>query len=220
MFLNERDPKWLIENGYLEKISNFKNSDDGETVLASRLGYRITESFVQTFFGRMFNEPTSVFTEEMLRPELQSEADYVEGIANICETQQRVAARYFEDGSIDLAIPPLKALLHFMAHGEFEGKSINDPEVRALFDRETVLESDWYLARLDAKLAVRRRTLTSQIVSLEAFLEKEVYASEAERLNIQERLDQARERIKIADETPEVYLKKLRGTLGADVVFG
>ena len=220
MFLNERDPKWLIENGYLEKISNFKNSDDGETILASRLGYRITESFVQTFFGRMFNEPTSVFTEEMLRPELQSEADYVEGIANICETQQRVAARYFEDGSIDLAIPPLKALLHFMAHGEFEGKSINDPEVRALFDRETVLESDWYLARLDAKLAVRRRTLTSQIVSLEAFLEKEVYASEAERLNIQERLDQARERIKIADETPEVYLKKLRGTLGADVVFG
>ena len=107
-----------------------------------------------------------------------------------------------------------------MAHGDFEGKSINDPEVRALFDRETVLESDWYLARLDAKLAVRRRTLTSQIVLLEAFLEKEVYASEAKRLNIQERLDQARERIKIADETPEVYLKKLRGTLGADVVFG
>ncbi len=107
-----------------------------------------------------------------------------------------------------------------MAHGDFEGKSINDPEVRALFNRETVLESDWYLARLDAKLAVRRRTLTSQIVSLEAFLEKEVYASEAKRLNIQERLDQARERIKIADETPEVYLKKLRGTLGADVVFG
>ncbi len=33
-----------------------------------------------------------------------------------------------------------------MAHGDFEGKSINDPEVRALFNRETVLESDWYLA--------------------------------------------------------------------------
>ncbi|MCL4103615.1 UNVERIFIED_CONTAM: hypothetical protein GTU68_059694 [Idotea baltica] len=220
MFLNERDPKWLIENGYLEKIDDFKNATGDGMVFASRLGYRITESFVQTFFGRMFTEPGAVFTEEMLRPELQSEADYLDGIANICETQQRVAARYFEDGSIDLAIPPLKALLHIMAHGDFEGKSITDPEIRGLFDCEAVLESDWYLARLNAKLAVRRRTLTSQIASLEAFLDKEVYASEAERLNIQERLDQARERIKIADETPEVYLKKLRGTLGADVVFG
>ncbi len=219
MFLNERDPKWLIENGYLEKVEDFETKDDGRKILASRLGYRITESFVQTFFGRMFNEPGTVFSEDMLRPELQSEEDYIDGIDNICETQRQVAGQYFKDGSIDLAIPPLKALLHIMANGDYEGKSIHDPAIRGLFDREAVLDSDWYQARLNAKLAIRRRTLSSQIASLEAFLEKTVYASEAERLGIHERLEQAKERIKIADETPEAYLQKLRGTLGADAVF-
>ena len=36
----ERDPRFLIDNGHLEKIEDF--TFDGRTVLASRLGYRIT----------------------------------------------------------------------------------------------------------------------------------------------------------------------------------
>ena len=70
MFLRERDPKWLIEQGYLEAMQDFE--DNGETIPGSRLGYRITFKFVDTFFGRMFTEPRSVFTDEMLRPELQN----------------------------------------------------------------------------------------------------------------------------------------------------
>ncbi len=216
MFLHERDPNWLIEMEYLEKIEDFTD-DEGEPVLASRLGYRITESFVQTFFGRMFNQPGSVFTEKMLRPEQQSREDYIDGIRNICETQQKVARRYFEDGSIDLAIPPLKALLYIMAYGEYEGSKITDSKIRDLFDRDSVMASDWYQARLDAKLALRKRTLSFQITSLENFLKKEHYASEAKRLHIQDRLQQARERLDIANNNPQDYLDGLQGTLGVDV---
>ena len=36
--------------------------------LASRLGYRITERFVHHFMGKIFDNPTAVFTREILRP--------------------------------------------------------------------------------------------------------------------------------------------------------
>ena len=48
----------------------------------------------------------------MLKPELQGLEDYVDGINNIVEAQEKVALRYFEDGSINSAIPPLKILLN------------------------------------------------------------------------------------------------------------
>ena len=64
---------------------------------------------------------------------------------------------------MDAACPPLKALLHIMAHGSYEGIGIDDPRFRKLFDRETVLASDWYEERLrmkqqrDSPLASPRR---------------------------------------------------------------
>ncbi len=126
MFIPEREPSYLIAKGYLERIEDFEH--EGKNIEASRLGYRITESFVATFFGRMFSAADTVFTEDMLRPELQSMDDFIDGLDNIIETQRRVALNYFEDGSIDAACPPLKALLHIMAYGEFEGKIIHDPD--------------------------------------------------------------------------------------------
>ena len=66
MSVDERDPKYLIENNYLEKCEDFEH--EGRKVLGSRLGYRITKRFVNAFFGRVFNQPHIVFTEEMLRP--------------------------------------------------------------------------------------------------------------------------------------------------------
>src|SRR5205814_3511957 len=65
----ERAARFLIDNHYLEKCEDFAH--DGERVQASRLGYRINARFVHAFFGRIFNHPSAVFTEEMLRPELQ-----------------------------------------------------------------------------------------------------------------------------------------------------
>ena len=212
MFLDERRAGWLIEKGHLEKLDDFEHG--GKTVMASRLGYRITESFVQSFFGRMFNDPGTVFTEAMLRPEQQGLEDYVDGVNNIVETQERVARQYLEDGSIDMAIPPLAALLRIMVDGSYEGKSVSDPAVRAMFDRDTVIASDWYQARLDAKLAVKKRTLGHHVASLEAFLEKKNYASEAERMQVSDRCIATREKLEALESEPEIYLESIRGTLG------
>jgi hypothetical protein len=106
-----------------------------------------------------------------------------------------------------------------MAFGEYEGSKISDSKIRDLFDRKTVMASDWYKARLHAKLARRKRTLSFQIASLEKFLKKEHYASEAKRLDIQERLKQAQERLDVVNNNPKDYLDGLNGTLGLDVSF-
>jgi hypothetical protein len=63
-------------------------------------------------------------------------------------THRGVAQNYFADGSIELACPPLKALLHIMRDGHFEGQSIEDPAIRDLFDPKQIVGSDWYRDRL------------------------------------------------------------------------
>src|SRR5258708_647734 len=155
MTAEERDPQFLIANDYLEKCEDFEHA--GKTVLASRLGYRINARFAHAFFGRVFNHPHEVLTGEMLRPELQDMAIFADGMENIIATQKRVAQMYFEDESVALACPPLKALLHIMLCGEWEGKGLLHPEVRQLFTRESLLASGWYAARLKAKQGVDRR---------------------------------------------------------------
>jgi len=109
----ERDPEFLKAHRYLEKCGT--SNTTAKTVLASRLGYRINVRFVHAFFGRMFNHPHALFTDEMLRPELQDLAEFANGVDNIVSTQKRVAKMYFDDGSIRQACPPLQALLHINA---------------------------------------------------------------------------------------------------------
>jgi len=94
----------MIANGSLEKLEDFEH--EGKKVLASRLGYRITKTFVFNHFGRIFEEPSMVFTSDMLKPESQSKEDFIDGINNIVEAQQKSASQYFEDGSVESAIPP------------------------------------------------------------------------------------------------------------------
>ena len=146
MRVHERDPAFLKANGYLEKVSDF--CLEGRTVLASRLGYRITPLFADRFLGRIFETPAAVFTEEMLRPEMQDIVQFAAGVDAIVEAQTRVARQYFEDGSVEAACPPLRALLHIMADGEYRGKAVEDDEVRHLFTRQYLMESDWYGERL------------------------------------------------------------------------
>jgi hypothetical protein len=212
MFIRERDPAYLIEHGYLEKVEDFVQ--EGRTYEASRLGYRITEQFVTTFFGRVFSAPDTVFTEEMLRPELQSMDAFIDGIDNIIETQRRVALLYFEDGGVEAACPPLKALLHIMAHGQYEGKDLKHPDIRAMFTRESMIASDWYQARLDAKVAVDRALWERHIAYLENFLQKPNYQGELRRLRIQERLNTARAMADHVRSKP--YRDSLNGMLGTD----
>jgi hypothetical protein len=165
----DTDPAWLIEKGYLEKLEDFDHN--GEKVLASRLGYRITPGFAHAFLGKIFDSPMAVFDEAMLRPETQDLDAYVDGIRHIVASQRQVAEGYLADGSIEDACPPLKALLTIMARGEYEGKDIDHPDIRALFTRENLLASDWYKERLDIKQRRDIALAQRQVAYLEAFLE-------------------------------------------------
>jgi hypothetical protein len=210
----EHDPKFLIENHFLEKCQDFEHA--GKKVLASRLGWRINARFVHAFFGRVFNHPHAVFTEAMLKPELQSKEIFTDGMENIVATQKRVAKMYFDDGSISQACPPLKALLYLMLNDEWEGKGLDHPEFRKLFTRETLLASDWYAARLAAKQNVDRRLWKRHVEYLNAFLRKPSHEDVAANLGIAERLTNARKMLEEVES--QDYLNKLSGTLGADPI--
>ncbi|MEO7191546.1 MAG: hypothetical protein ABI051_10875 [Vicinamibacterales bacterium] len=145
----ERDPAFLVRERLLEPVPDIEW--DGAVLPARRLGFRITSRFVRRYFGRIFDNPDKVFDTSILRPETQDIESYADGVRYIMEAYQRVALQYFADGSIDDCCPPLQALLHIMAHGQFEGRDERDPAIRALFTRESLLASDWYRARLAAK---------------------------------------------------------------------
>ncbi len=215
LFPAERDPQKMIERGELEKIEDFEF--DGKQVLASRLGYRITERFVHMYFGRVFDNPVAVFTEELLRPETQDLAVFADGVNNIVEAQQASAQAYFDDGSIEHACPPLRAVLHIMAHGHYEGKGITDPEIRGLFTREALLASEWYQSRLLMKQKREVSLWMRHVASLENFLKRPGYEYEAKRLKIEERLTQARSELEHVSGGD--YLAELEGTLGADPIL-
>lgn len=214
MRVEERAPRFLIENGYLEKVEDF--SLDGRPVLASRLGYRVTSRFADVFLGRIFETPDAVFPEELLRPEKQDLAMFAAGVDAIVASQKRVAEEYFEDGSVEDACPPLRALLEIMAHGSYEGMTLEDPCLRAQFTREAVLASDWYGQRLRTRQRREADLWRRHLRALEAF--------RTSGLEIPSQLD-LEARVKVAQDmlalvgSPD-YVSRLTGTIGADPLFG
>jgi len=206
----ERDARALIAEGCLEKCEDFEYA--GKKVLASRLGYRITARFVRLYFGRIFNHPHAVFTEEMLRPEQQSLPIFADGMDNIVSTHQRVAEAYFADGGINLACPPLRALLHIMAHGQFEGKTLDHADVRALFSKETLLASSWYQERIVAKETLELNRLKGNVAKLERFLSQRNLSDLETREEIKSRLETAQAALK--DATAPRTQSKYFGTIG------
>jgi hypothetical protein len=214
LFPHERDPKRLIEAGHLERLDDYEF--EGRMVLASRLGWRITAKFVHTFFGRVFDNPTAVFNDEILKPETQDPAVFADGVDNIVQAQERVARQYFDDGTIDDACPPLRALLHIMADGHFEGKDAHHPGIRALFTRESLLTSDWYRERLVIKQKRDVALWQRHVRSLTGFLSRAGHRDEAERLGIAGRLAHARAELERVSSAS--YPDSLVGTIGADPV--
>jgi len=209
---DERNPAYLIEHGYLEPLHDFEHN--GNKVLASRLGYRITEHFVHGFFGKIFDNPRAVFTEEILKPETQGLDVFVDGINNIVEAQQQVAQRYLDDGSIEDACPPLQALLHIMATGEYHGMDAHHPGLRAMFTRDHLLKSDWYRERLKIKQLRDIELWQRHVNNLQIFLDDPHFTDEAERLDIAGRFREATAKLEQIEHKD--YLKGLVGTLGAD----
>jgi len=211
----DRDPHKLIAEGSLEKVNDFEF--EGRKVLASRLGYRITENFTFRYLKSIFDEPQAVFTDAMLRPEKQDLAAFADGVNNIVDAQQRVARDYFADGSVEAAIPPLKALLHIMAWGEYEGKTIEDPEVRNLFTRDYILQSGWYRERLLNKQQIDTRYLDASISYLDSFICREENQEYVESLHLQDRIQGLLQELETVKS--DSYLEFLHGTIGADLLF-
>lgn len=208
----ERDPNLLFKEGLLEKLDDYEH--DGRTIMASRLGYRITSRFIRTFAGRVFDNPRKVFDDAILRPETQDEAAFADGILHITEAHQRVASNYLEDGSIDLACPPLRALLHIMAEGSFRGQDVHSPDVRELFTLESMLNSDWYTERLKTR---RQRDLAlwqRHSKYLRSFINQPEADKDVERLQLAQRLDYSTQQLERVSRSE--YLHELHGTLGAD----
>ncbi len=120
-----------------------------------------------------------------------------------------MAQSYFEDGSVEAACPPLQALLHIMVHGQYEGLTLSDPRLRALFDREATLRSDWYQERLRVKQ--RRDVVLWQrlLAAVEA-----ARPSVGGLADLEERRAAASEGL--ARVSAPAYLEELVGTIGAD----
>jgi hypothetical protein len=212
MSVKERDPKYLIENEYLKKVEDFSIND--RLIKASLLGYRITKKFVHHFLGRIFSNPDAVMTDEMLSPELQDMQTFVDSIDNLVLTQRRVAEGFMRDGTYEALCPPLQALIHIMIEGNFEGKDRHHSDIRAMFDRKTVLASDWYKERLQVKQKRDIDLWTKNTKYLEEFLLKKNFTEAAQRLDIPTRLIDVRNHLKWVRTSG--YLKELQGTFGAD----
>ena len=187
----ERDARNLIAEGALEKLDDFEHQ--GRRVAASRLGYRMTETMARRYFGRIFLHPDVVFTPEMLRPELQDVGVFAESVATIAATHERVARSYFKDGTVDLAVPPLRGLLEIMADGSTsQGWGLDTPEFRAMFTREEVLASDWYSRRLDAKQAAAIARADAGLAAIEKFVTTPGNEEPSARLGMPARVEAAR----------------------------
>ena len=212
---SERDPQRLIAESCLEKLEDFQY--EGRLIPASRLGWRITAEFSNHYLGRIFDSPDIVFPDDMLRPEQQSLAEFVDGIENIAEAHRRVALEYFETNAVEAAIPPLQALLHIMAHGQWKGHGLHSPEVRDLFKLDSVLSSDWYQARLDRKAQVDREYCQKVFVRLARLREDR---RDTLRPEIRSRLEaqQAWLLTELSRVSAKDYPESLRGTIGADLL--
>ncbi|MDC1105581.1 hypothetical protein OAT16_02685 [Prolixibacteraceae bacterium] len=215
MTAEDADANHLIKDGALEKIEDFEHN--GKTIKASRLGYRITKDFLFRYMGRVFDEPGAVFTEKMLKPELQDLEAYVDGINNIVEAQEKVALNYFQDNSIEGAIPLVKVLLHMMAYGHYEGKDLSSPDLRKMFDRDYVLNSDWYKARLVRKQEIDTAYIEKEITYLNDFISESYNAEYVQNLELAKKLSKLE--TDLAFVKSDAYLEKINGTIGADILY-
>jgi hypothetical protein len=138
-------------------------------------------------------------------------------VLNIAEAQAKVAKDYLADGSVEAAIPPLKAILHIMAEGSYEGKTAADPELRKLFDRDCVLASDWYRARLEGYRDHESDYYRRSAAYLERFLKERAEPGSVLVRKAQAELGRVQD--KASSIGQKAYLETIQGTVGLDPLF-
>lgn len=102
----------LIKEGALEKVNDMVV--EGKTIHSSILGYRATKRFIKKYFARIFDYVDGLFTEEHLKPELQSLENFANGVEFIYDNIKQVVKEYFDDGQYKELIPPLKILFNIV----------------------------------------------------------------------------------------------------------
>jgi len=194
----------------LEHVDDFEY--EGKKVEASRLGWRITRKF-NHFFGRVFDYP-DVFEEDVLHPEKQDMAGFVNAVNDLVEVQKIIGNNYFKDGTAPMLCPPLQAILHIMVNGNYKGKTLADKEIREMFTLDHMLKSKWYRARLICQQQRDTAAWSKKVESLEAFLANPVNEEPAKALHLAERLEKAK--AELARVKDPAYPDTLVGTIGAD----
>ena len=130
-------------------------------------------------------------------------------------THERVARAYVKDGTISLAIPPLRALLEIMArrvHVRRAGR-LESPEFRAMFTRESVLASAWYAERLAAKQAAASGRAAAGLAAIEKFVTTPGNEEPTARLGMDARVAAARAEVERLSG-PQ-FAEQLVGTAGS-----
>lgn len=209
---DERSPEWLIEQECLERVPQVSDAA-GQPIKSSRLGFRITRRFVRRYFGRIFDNPDKVFDEGILRPETQDMGAFIDGIRHICESHQKVARQYIQDGTIEELCPPLQALVTIMAEGSWRGLSESDPEFRDMFTRKSLLASAWYAERLRTKQEIDVSRWRKHVDYLNRSLEHRVGLSDAQLGTLTQQVEIAHRKLQHAQS--DDYLRQLQGTIGA-----
>jgi hypothetical protein len=173
----------------------------------------MTDTFVSKYFGRIFLHPDAVFTAQMLRPELQDADIFADSVDTIAATHTRVARAFHQDGTISLAVPPLRALLEIMADGvSAEGWTLRSEPFRASFTRESVLSSSWYAERLDARQTAAATLARSGLTAMERFVSTPGNDEPTSRLGLHDRVEAARAETEFV--ATATYRDQLVGTLG------
>ncbi len=83
-----------------------------------------------------------------------------------------------------------------------------------MFQRDAILKSDWYDKRIKAKQAVDIKLWQRHIFYLTEYCTRATHSTVIERLNLQERLKDAHDKLSIC--TSSDYLQNLYGTIGVD----
>ncbi|MDR1413866.1 MAG: hypothetical protein LBI56_02940 [Puniceicoccales bacterium] len=210
MTAEERDPKFLIEHGFLERCKNFQHGE--HLVQAERLGYRITRKFARVFAGRVFASPDVVFPDEMLRPEMQNMEIFANSMSTIVDAHRRAANLIIDGGEFEKAIPPLQALLRMAVDGNWNGLKLGDEKFRSMFAREAVVGSEWYLARLKKYQISQIEHLSDGMKHVANFRKRHGEALGSCAITLKTREDAIAN--ELSHVSGEAYIAKLIGTLG------
>ena len=215
----------MKELGYFELEPDIEV--DGETIKGGTF-YGLTEMGMIRLFGHICLNPDKVFNDEQLHPWKQNVKLCAEGRTELARLRREVARKYFEDGSIGYACPPLKALLHIMAFDIYDSNNdhpsvstesvkwtLSSEDFRKLFTAEEILKSEWYTQSLVESIRLDKERVGNQRKELLRYLEdNKNMLLNSDLIKYQDRLKRLDLRLTRLNEAN--YMEHIYGSIGAD----